>query len=281
VVTANGGEIRTGARVEEIVMRADEATGVRLCDGEVVPAKEVVAATDPITLMRGLVPQDRIPDQTDRELRGLAVQANQMQLFKADVALSSMPDVSIGRTRELVDTGCYVILAPSYDYIRRAVDNNVRGELGAAETLLWYSIPSRSDRTMVPHGSTGETLYVYGPAAPMSPMGGDWEVEGEKYLAHCLDIIDTTYLPGVLEKVIGSYVRHPGRLAERATKGSIWHVDIIPTQLGPWRPVPSMSGYKTPFAHLWHTGSGAHPMGGVSGWAGRASAGTVSRAMGD
>jgi len=37
----------------------------------------------------------------------------------------------------------------------------------------------------------------------------------------------------------------------------------------------SPSGYRTPIPGLWHTGAGAHPMGGVHGWAGRTTACTV------
>jgi len=278
VITANGGEIRTGTPVLEVLIRNGQAVGVSLVGGEELRADQVVGAVDPITLMRALVPPAEVPAKTDAELRGLAVQANELQLFKADVALSGLPDLARhARTRELLDSGCYVILAPSYDYIRRAIDNNVRGELCAAETLLWFSVPSRSDRTMVPPGSDGETLYVYGPAAPMRPSTGEWETEKDKYLAHCMDIIDTTYVPGIKDHVIGSYVRTPTELSKRVTRGSIWHVDIVPTQLGPWRPIPSMSGYTTPVKGLWHTGSGAHPMGGVSGWSGRTTARTMLR----
>ncbi|HEX9684080.1 MAG TPA: NAD(P)/FAD-dependent oxidoreductase [Acidimicrobiales bacterium] len=281
VVTAHGGEIRLPTPVQRILVQGDRAVGVELADGQELRASEVIAAVDPTTLMRRLVDQDHLPPATDAQLRGLAVQANELQLFKADVVLAGRPDLSAhGRTDQLLDSGCYVILAPSYDYIQRAIENNVRGELCADETLLWFSLPSRCDRTLVPPDSKGDTLYVYGPAAPMKPATGGWDTEGEKYLAHCLDIVDGSYVPGLKDQVIGSYIRNPDRLSARVTRGSIWHVDIIPTQLGPWRPIPSMSGYRTPIDGLWHTGSGAHPMGGVSGWSGRTTARTVLRGSG-
>ncbi|GAA5168600.1 hypothetical protein GCM10023321_62930 [Pseudonocardia eucalypti] len=51
------------------------------------------------------------------------------------------------------------------------------------------------------------------------------------------------------------------------------------SQLGPWRPVPSLAGYRTPIERLWHTASGAHPVGGLTGWSGRTTARTVARAL--
>lgn len=281
VVTANGGEIRTGTPVERIDVRHGAARGVTLATGEEIHAGEVVAALDPTTLMRHLVDEDLLPERTNAELRGLSVQANGLQLFKADVALSGLPATGASpRVRELVDTGCYLILASGYDAVRRGVDANLRGELDSDDALLWFSVPSRVDRTLVPPGSDGETLYVYGPAAPMTPISGPWSSEGPDYLEHSMKIIDRHYLPGIRDHQIGSYIRSPEELARRVAGGSIWHADIVPSQLGPWRPVPSMSGYRTPFEHLWHTGSGAHPMGGVSGWSGRTAARTLLRATG-
>ncbi|MEA2141783.1 MAG: hypothetical protein QOI64_213, partial [Solirubrobacteraceae bacterium] len=41
----------------------------------------------------------------------------------------------------------------------------------------------------------------------------------------------------------------------------------------------SMAGYRTTIDGLWHTGAGAHPIGGVHGWSGRTTARTVNRAL--
>jgi beta-carotene ketolase (CrtO type) len=46
-------------------------------------------------------------------------------------------------------------------------------------------------------------------------------------------------------------------------------------QMGPWRPTPSLAGYRTPIKGLYHSGAGAHPMGTVNGWSGR----TVARML--
>jgi beta-carotene ketolase (CrtO type) len=40
-----------------------------------------------------------------------------------------------------------------------------------------------------------------------------------------------------------------------------------------------LAGYRTPIPGLWHTGAGAHPMGGVHGWAGRTTARTVLKSL--
>jgi phytoene dehydrogenase-like protein len=59
-------------------------------------------------------------------------------------------------------------------------------------------------------------------------------------------------------------------------KGSSRAVDMIPSQIGPWRPSPGLAGYETPgIKGLWRTGHGTHPMSGTSGWPGRIAARTM------
>ena len=55
---------------------------------------------------------------------------------------------------------------------------------------------------------------------------------------------------------------------EMTHDGSYVVVDMSLNQMGPNRPTAALAGYRTPIPGLWHTGAGAHPMGGVHGWAG-------------
>jgi beta-carotene ketolase (CrtO type) len=61
-------------------------------------------------------------------------------------------------------------------------------------------------------------------------------------------------------------------------KGNLFHVDMTLSQFGPWRPTPSLAGYRTPVPGLWHTGAGAHPLGTLNGWSGRTTARELLRA---
>jgi beta-carotene ketolase (CrtO type) len=64
------------------------------------------------------------------------------------------------------------------------------------------------------------------------------------------------------------------------TRGNYEHVDCSLAQMGPWRPTPSLSAWKTPVDGLWHTGAGAFPMAFLSGWPGRGSAREILRHSG-
>jgi beta-carotene ketolase (CrtO type) len=135
------------------------------------------------------------------------------------------------------------------------------------------------DRSLVPPGSNGETLYIYTTTSPYELAGGgDWNTEGEKYVERCLDVIDE-YSPGLKRSVIGTYSKSPAQLAASVYRGNALHADMTLAQMGPWRPMPALSGYRTPVDRLWHTGAGAHPVPGVGGWPGRTTAREVLRSL--
>ena len=85
--------------------------------------------------------------------------------------------------------------------------------------------------------------------------------------------------PGFADAVIGSWVKSPDELRAMTHEGSYVVVDMSLNQMGPNRPTAALAGYRTPIPGLWHTGAGAHPMGGVHGWAGRTTARTILKSL--
>jgi beta-carotene ketolase (CrtO type) len=275
VVRQHGGDVRADAAVERVLVRDGVAHGVVLASGEELHGTHVIGAMDPTTLMTSLVEEEHVPRQTQDELRALRVLRWNISLIKGDVALSSRPELACGRP-ELWNG--YLMMGDSMDYVRRGVSSCINGEL-PEEVPMWVAMPSAIDRTQVPPGSEGETLYVYAPAVPYELSGGrNWDDHKDAFHDHCLDIVDG-YAPGTKDAVIGSYVKGPNELSQRNYRGNILHADMTTTQMGPWRPVPSMAGYKTPIDGLWHTAAGAHPMGALNGWSGRTTARTIDRAL--
>ena len=62
----------TNAKVKEILTDRGRARGVTLEDGRTFTAPEVVAATDPITLVNKLLDPEVVPERTKDEVRGSA-----------------------------------------------------------------------------------------------------------------------------------------------------------------------------------------------------------------
>ena len=274
-VTDHGGVVSTNSEVEEIVVEDGAAKGVRLKNGRELHARHVIGAIDPKTLMQKLVDQAHVPHQVQAELRGLGVLRWNISVVKADVAISRTPALACGRPELLQG---YLLLSPTMDYVKRAQVASMAGEL-PDEVPMAPMFPSIADPTQVPPGSDGATIYLYMPTVPLELSGGrDWSTVKDGYVKHAMAELDS-YAPGVADAVIGTFVKSPKDLAMQSYRGNIIHTDMSIHQMGPWRPVPSMSGYTTQINRLWHTAAGAHPMGALNGWSGRTTARMVHRLM--
>ena len=275
-VADHGGELRPGAPVGKIMVGDDgRARGVVLESGEELRGRQVVGAVDATTLFRRLVEPEFVSPELDGELRGMRVIRSNISAFKGDLALSGrlkfpgyeLPNEDLGT----------VILASDFDYTKRAYETCARGEL-ADEIPLWTVRHSLADRTLVPPGSEGETLYLFSLTPPLElANGSDWATVKDRYLARCLDVYEQ-YAPGTKESVIGSVATSPLEMNPHIHRGAMWHVDPTPAQMGPWRPTPSLGGYQTPIGSLWIIGAGTSvPF--VCGWSGRSSAKSIIKVL--
>ena len=275
-VTAHHGDVWTGRPVRRVLVRTGRVCGVELEDGTEVHARHVVGALDPTTLFSRLIDPSDVPAEVSRELRGLQVSHTNLASFKADVALTRRLRYARADRgdRELAS----VTIAPSLDVIYRAVDAAHHGEL-VEEFPLWVVSPSVFDRTLVP-AAGGDSLYIWPQVIPDRLAGGaTWEAEGDKHVERCLNVLED-YAPGVKDLVIGARAHTPHSLAEDygIHKGNYDHVDLTLSQMGPWRPTPSLAGYRTPIDGLWHAGAGAHPFPYIHGMSGRSAAREILRA---
>lgn len=275
-IRAHGGGIRTNARVERVVVRADRAAGVVLASGEEIAAADVLASLDPTTLLTKFIEPDRLSDVIREELRGMSVWGSNISHYKADVALSQRPELRHGRTRELMSG--VLLHATDLASVRRATNEFAAGLLGE-EYPLMICMPTVHDRTLVPAGSEGDSLYMWG-IVPYQLRDGSWDGEKEKYTERWIDVVDQ-HSPGAKESVIAVETSSPADFERKyGSKGHLYHADVTPSQFGPWRPIPSLGGYQTPLKGLWHAGAGSHPLPGVNGWSGRTAARTVLKAQG-
>jgi beta-carotene ketolase (CrtO type) len=274
LILAHGGEVRCNAPVASIDVRGEQATGVELINGERLAAADVIAAVDPVTLFGKLVDPVMLPGDVRDELRAMTICERNITYFTGHAALSARPTLPRhGRERELLAAG-YQMLVPSYQSLKDSLAAAERGEV-PKELPIWLSFPSICDRSLVPAGSGGETLYFMAPVTPYDLAGGrDWTEVKQPFYDHAVDIIDT-YAGGVKEATLGSAAVSPYEMARWTTKGHACHIDMNLAQMGPWRPTPTLSGYETPIDGLWQVSAGSHPLPSVNGWAGRTAARTL------
>ena len=270
---ACGGLLRTGDPVAALLHDSGRVIGVATRSGAEFRAARVVGAIDPKTLFDRLAPAELVGAGLRAELDALGVSRGNCAAFRADVALWNRPRLVTGdeRGRELLPSS--MLFATDLESVRRTSAAIGLGEI-ADDLPVWIAAPSVIDRSLVPHGSAGEGLYVFVPSVPLQLRGGEpWSARKQSIVDSAIATFERV-APGVSQQVIGSAARSPDDIAglSNVYRGHAFHVDMSVAQLGPWRPTPSLAGYRSPIPGLWHTGAGAHPMGTVCGWPGRAAA---------
>jgi beta-carotene ketolase (CrtO type) len=264
--------------VRSIVVEGGRAIGAELADGQVLRADQVIAAVDPATLFGTLLDPGLLSLQTRDELRAMSICESNITYFTGHAALAGRPRLHRhGRGQELLQAG-YQMIVPSYASLRAALEAAEHGRV-PDDIPIWSSFPSIADRSLVPPGSDAETLYVMTPVTPydLAEEPG-WDGYKQRYLDRVLDTVEE-YVGGVRGSLIGTAAVSPADMARWTTKGHACHIDMTLSQMGPWRPTPSLSGYRTPVAGLWQVSAGAHPLPSVNGWGGRTAARTFLRAQ--
>jgi phytoene dehydrogenase-like protein len=267
--TNAGAEIRTGVRVERIVVRDERVTGV-FAGGEEIPAATVLSCADPKTTMLDLLdPVDLTPDFLTkmRNYRAAGTVA------KVNLALSALPSFTGVTARSMVSGRIHI--GPDLDHLEKAFDHVKYGEFSAAPWLD-LTIPSVLDPDLAPGDAHVASIYVH--YAPYSLRHSDWQSSKDLLLAKVLDTLEP-YAPGLRSQVLAAGVITPADLhADYGFAGGhIFHGELALDQLYAMRPLLGFGKYETPIHGLHLCGAGTHPGGFMTGASGRLAARHVLR----
>ena len=265
IVRDAGGEVRTGAHVERVLVAEGRATAVRLGSGETIPAtRAVVASVTPTQLYGRLLGADDAPTDVARAAARYRYGRGEMQIH---LALREPPewygDERFGRT-------AIVHVSPGLDGVSRAVNEAERGLLPAEATIVCGQ-PMAVDPSRGPEGSW--IVWIQLQELPVGRIKGD--AAGE------LDVGDGAWTEKLREsyadRIVARVARHIQNL-ERATVarvvlspadieamnvnlvgGDIYGGSCALDQNFLFRPLPQAPGHRTPVDALWHIGASTHP----------------------
>ncbi len=254
-------EIRTGAEVAEIRVRAARASGVTLVGGEEITGRVVASNADPHRTFLRLVAPEHLEDSFRRDVAAIRLAGVAM---KINLATDALPDFTAapGRTagpqhRATIHVG------PTMDYIDRAWADAQRG-LPSAEPFCEVTIPTTYDPDLAPEGRHLMSVFVQ--YAPYALAEGTWDAQKERYADRVIDAL-AAYAPNIKEIILQRQVISPLDLERdyALTGGDIFHGEMTPDRLFFLRPMPGWARYRTPIAGLYLCGAGTHPGGGVMG----------------
>jgi phytoene dehydrogenase-like protein len=267
---ASGGKVRTGAAAVRIG-GSGRADAVELENGAVLRASRAVIAACPPQLVPDLA-GDGLPAALSARIRAAPANGSGVGTLTINLALEGRLELTGHQpSRSELDLRRPTLFGGSLEDVVRAGIDAARGDLPRAPVFC-VAILTAVDPTQAPAGQ--DVVQLYGPA-PVAPRAG-WEDCRDEAAEGLLDAASRA-APSLTELELGRYVESPDVLAQRtgAVNGCIYHVDHLPTRMGPLRPSLGAGGYRTPLPGLYLGSAGSHPGGGVSGLPGKLCAAAV------
>ena len=239
-----GVEIRRGARVARISVRAGRARSVVLDGGEELPARAIVSNADPRATLLSLLEPGWLPPETSLAVRNIRC--------RGVAAL-----VTLHLTGEAPFRDAFI--GPSIEFLERAYDDAKHGRISAApwiEARAWD------------HRIEAHVQYV-----PAKPEEG-WNEEARRRLGKLVVEGLSRRAPGLAGMVRAAEVWAPADFERQfgLTEGQAYHAELGLDQILFMRPVAGWSRHRTPIVGLYLCGAGTHPGGALAGASGRLAA---------
>jgi phytoene desaturase len=245
-----GGEIRLGEQVDEIVVDAGRARGVRIrgADGgdRFIAADLVVSNADSAWTYRRLIRPEHRRVWTDRRLDHFCRYS--MGLFVW----------YFGTRRTWPEVAHHtILLGPRY---RELLEDIFDRKVLADDFSLYLHRPTKTDPSLAPPGH--DAFYVLSPV-PHLESGIDWRERSEPYRAAIERWLDRTVLPGLREAIATSRVFTPQDFLDDylSMRGAAFGLEPILFQSAYFRPHNESEDIRG----LYLVGAGTHPGAGIPG----------------
>lgn len=269
LIEEKGGEIRTGADVDRILVANGKVRGVALAGGEEIACGSVLASVAPGQLQDRLLrevnlPEDRTAAAAFRHGRGN---------FQLHYALDRHPEwLSRG-----LDDVALIHLADGIDSVSKSANEAERGMLPATPTIC-VGQPHRLDPTRCPEGKA--ILWLQIPDAPRIVKGdaggeiatdGQWTEATREAFADRIEAILSRHIKDFANIKLARRAYSPADLQAMNVNlvggdpyGGLCTID----QFFIFRPYPHSTNGTGPVRGLIHIGASTHPGPGLGGGSG-------------
>ncbi len=244
-----GGRIHLNAEVEEILVdnRARRVTGIRLGDGTVVPADQVVSNADAAFTYRNLIPEQYLRKYNHKRI-------DQMKYS------TSLFVIYFGTKRLYRDQGLMhhnIILSERYKGLLTDIFDR---QTLAKDFSLYLHMPTLTDPSMAPEGC--ESFYVLSPV-PHLGSGTDWAKAAKPYRDAIMQFLEDNYLPDLQANIVAEHMIDPLHFQNTLNShlGAAFSLQPVLTQSAWFRP----HNQSEEFDNLYFVGAGTHPGAGLPG----------------
>ncbi len=253
-----GGEIRTNAGVEQILVKNGKVTGVALTSGEEISARVVVSNMDVKRTFMKCMDEKDLPEDFLHRVKNFKIRGSSGKL---NIALDGLPTFpALPKGSPLLDGDMHFI--DSMERMELAFDDWKEGTW-SKDPYVDMLIPTITDPTMAPPGKHFMSCFVQ--YCPEKIEGRAWT--NEERDAFGKTVIDqiAKYSPDFKDLILHVEIRTPQDIENEAglTEGNIFHGELTMDQLLFNRPVPGYAQYRGPVKGMYMCGSSTHPGGGV------------------
>ncbi len=256
---AAGGEIRTSAGVQQILVRDGKAVGVALDNGDEISAGIVVSNLDARRTFTKVMDRKDLPTGIYDRARNFKIRGSS---GKVNIALSGLPKFNGVPDNPYVNRGGQGFVG-SLETMERAYDCWKRGRW-SEDPFVESVIPSAWDPTVAPPGKHWMSNFIQ--YCPPELADGPWTPEKRDQFGQTVVDKIERYSPGFKDLIVHMEVRTPHEIENEIglTEGNIFQGELTIDQLLFNRPFPGYGQYRMPVANLYMCGSSTHPGGGVS-----------------
>lgn len=260
---AHGGEIRTDAGVEQILVRGGKVTGVALENGDEIEAPLVVSNLDVKRTFLNVMDEKDLDADFVTKVRNFKIRGSSGKL---NIALDGLPEFPALRGNpEMIRGDMHFI--DSIERLERAYDDWKDGSW-SKDPYVDLLIPTLTDPTMAPPGKHFMSVFVqYVPPklTKNGVKGCDWTDEDRDAFGETVINQISKYSPNFRDLILHAEVRTPRELEAEVglTEGNIFQGELTLDQLLFNRPIPGYAQYRGPVKGLYMCGSSNHPGGGV------------------
>jgi phytoene desaturase len=244
-----GGRVHLNADVEEILVDGPSrrVTGIRLADGTIHHADEVVSNADVAFTYRNLIPEQYRHKYTNRKIDHMKYSM-------------SLAVIYFGTKRQYRDQGLAhhnIILGKRYKGLLEDIFNR---KTLADDFSLYLHMPSLTDPSVAPEG--GESFYVLSPV-PHLDSGVDWTKAAKPYRDVIMQFLEDNYLPDLQANIVAEHMIDPLHFQNvlNSHKGAAFSLQPTLTQSAWFRP----HNRSEDFDNLYFVGAGTHPGAGLPG----------------
>lgn len=253
-----GGELRTDAGVDKIMVRNGKVTGVALTNGEEIKARVVVSNMDVKRTFLNCMDESDLDPEFYHRVKNFKSRGSSGKL---NIALNGLPTfTALPKGSPLIYSDMHFI--DSMERMERAYDDWKDGTW-SKDPYVDMLIPTLVDPTMAPPGKHFMSCFVQ--YCPPQIDGRRWtDDEREAFGKTVIDQI-ANYSPDFKSLIEHVEIRTPQDIEDQIgiTEGNIFHGELTMDQLLFNRPVPGYAQYRAPVAGLYMCGSSTHPGGGV------------------